>query len=69
VNLGVCEAGFLTGQMPFLLLNEHRATTSLENMEMSGNLTAVKKFREFSQFTKIQGSIKEKSCHGKLVYC
>jgi len=42
----------------------HRVTTCLENLEMSGNLTAVS---EMSQdCTKSQGNVREKSCPGKV---
>jgi len=42
----------------------HRVTTGLENLEMSGNLTAV---REMSDFTKRQGNVGKKSCQVKVV--
>jgi len=37
-----------------------RVTTRLENLEMSGNLTAVR------DFTKNQGDVREKTCGGKV---
>ena len=38
-----------------------RSTTCLENLEMSGNLTAVR------DFTENQGIVRKKSCWGKFV--
>jgi len=39
---------------------ENRVTTCLENLEMSGNLTAVRKCHEFN-FTKSLGSVRGKT--------
>lgn len=40
-----------------------RVTASLENADISGNLSAV------MEITKGQGSVKQKSISGKTVYC
>jgi len=49
---------------PLMLNASLRLTTCLENLEMSGNLTAV---REMSGiFAKSQGNVRGKSCQGKV---
>ena len=41
-------------------MQQYRMTTFLENLEMSGILTAVR------DITESQGSVREKSCQGKV---
>jgi len=65
---GLCLSSSVSNSCLFLIIDLlpvllYRVTTCLENLAMSGNLTAA---WEMLDFTQSQGNVREKTCQGKV---